>query len=240
MEVMELVTVSNAAVVLNDKTTTAVKATTAAPARTVNLSDMEARRQQWETTAYRTSNQQLYAVLADCLAYGEALPVAEAKQRTKDLEEFFKLRGYTVKSDSPLLTRVVKAVFGNVDRRRISTYSLVLRTAQKEGITADKLADWIEQRGGVQEVRLSRSATYVSPKAKAAKAKSTLSALPNLAIAKDKLAELADADFVGCECVLLAEQQADGSFHIKALTRSGTAVNAALTALYSEQQKAAA
>lgn len=240
MEVMELVTVSNAAVVLNDKTTTAVKATTAAPARTVNLSDMEARRQQWETTAYRTSNQQLYAVLADCLAYGEALPVAEAKQRTKDLEEFFKLRGYTVKSDSPLLTRVVKAVFGNVDRRRISTYSLVLRTAQKEGITADKLADWIEQRGGVQEVRLSRSATYVSPKAKAAKAKSTLSALPNLAIAKDKLAELADADFVGGECVLLAEQQADGSFHIKALTRSGTAVNAALTALYSEQQKAAA
>lgn len=240
MEVMELVTVSNAAVVLNDKTTTAVKATTAAPARTVNLSDMEARRQQWETTAYRTSNQQLYAVLADCLAYGEALPVAEAKQRTKDLEEFFKLRGYTVKSDSPLLTRVVKAVFGNVDRRRISTYSLVLRTAQKEGITADKLAGWIEERGGVQEVKLSRSATYVSPKAKAAKAKSTLSALPNLAIAKDKLAELADADFVGCECVLLAEQQADGSFHIKALTRSGTAVNAALTALYSEQQKAAA
>ena len=101
--------------------------------------------------------------------------------------------------------------------------------ASKEGITADKLAGWIEERGGVQEVKLSRSATYVSPKAKAAKAKSTLSALPNLAIAKDKLAELADADFVGGECVLLAEQQADG-----------TAVNAALTALYSEQQKAAA
>lgn len=240
MEVMELVTVSNAAVVLNDKTTTAVKATTAAPARTVNLSDMEARRQQWETTAYRTSNQQLYAVLADCLAYGQALPVAESKQRNKDLAEFLAQRGYSVKKDSPLLTRVVKAVFGNVDRRRISTYSLVLRSAQQEGITADKLADWIEQRGGVQEVRLSRSASYVSAKAKAERAKSTLDSLPNLAIAKDKLAELADAEFVGCECVLLAEQQADGSFHIKALTRSGTAVNAALTALYGEQKKAAA
>jgi hypothetical protein len=110
----------------------------------------------------------------------------------------------------------------------------------RQGITAGKLAGWIEERGGVQEVKLSRSATYVSPKAKAAQAKSTLSALPNLAVAKDKLAELADADFVGNECVLLAEQQADGSFHIKALTRSGTAVKAALTALYSEQQKAAA
>jgi hypothetical protein len=233
-----LMSAPTTSVVQNDinKAAKVIPSTTTAP----KLSEMEAKRQQWETTAYRTSNQQLYAVLADCLAYGEALPLADAKQRTKDLEEFFKLRGYSVKSDSPLLSRIVKAVFGNVDRRRISTYSLVLRTAQKEGITAGKLAGWIEERGGVQEVKLSRSATYVSPKAKAEQAKSTLSALPNLAVAKEKLAELADADFVGSECVLLAEQHADGSFHIKALTRSGTAVKAALTALYSEQQKAAA
>jgi hypothetical protein len=240
METLALMTVNNAAVVQNDKPKAATTAQPAAKTKATKLSEMEAKRQQWETTAYRTSNQQLYAVLADCLGYGVALPVAEAKQRSKDLEEFFKLRGYVVKNDSPLLTRVVKAVFGNVDRRRISTYSLVLRAAQKGGVTADKLAGWIEERGGVQEVKLSRSATYVSPKAKAEKAKSSLSSLPNLAIAKDKLAELADADFVGCECVLVAEQQADGSFHIKALTRSGTAVNAALMALYSEQQKAAA
>jgi hypothetical protein len=233
-----LMSAPTTSVVQNDinKAAKVIPSTTTAP----KLSEMEAKRQQWETTAYRTSNQQLYAVLADCLAYGEALPLADAKQRTKDLEEFFKLRGYSVKSDSPLLARVVKAVFGNVDRRRISTYSLVLRTAQKEGITAGKLAGWIEERGGVQEVKLSRSATYVSPKAKAEQAKSTLSALPNLAVAKEKLAELADADFVGSECVLLAEQHADGSFHIKALSRSGTAVKAALTALYSLQKKAVA
>lgn len=228
-------------VVQNDtKKTVPTAAATAASVKASQLAQIETKRQEWETTAYRTSNQQLYAVLAECLAYGEALPTADAKQRTKELDEHFVLRGYTVKSDSPLLTRVVKAVFGNVDRRRISTYSLVLRSAQKEGVTPDKLAGWIEERGGIQEVKLSRSASYVSPKAKAAQAKSTLSALPNLAIAKDKLAELADADFVGSECVLLAEQQTDGSFHIKALTRSGTAVNAALSALFSLQQKAAA
>jgi hypothetical protein len=168
------------------------------------------------------------------------LELGEAKKRSADLEEFFKQRGYFYKKESPLLTRIVKAVFGNVDRRRISTYSLVLRTAQKEGITGGKLAGWIEERGGVQEVKLSRSATYVSPKAKAEQAKSTLSAMPNLAVAKEKLVELADGEFIGSECVLLAEQQTDGSFHIKALTRSGTAVKAALTALYSVQQKAAA
>ena len=227
-------------VVQNDKPVEFLELPKAPRSEFKSLADIEAKRQQWETTAFRTSNQQLYAVLADCLAYGEALPLADAKQRTKDLEEFFKLRGYSVKSDSPLLSRIVKAVFGNLDRRRISTYSLVLRKAQKEGITAGKLAEWIEEKHGIQEIKMGRSATYVSPKAKAEQAKSTLSALPNLAVAKDKLAEQADAEYIGSECVLLAEQQADGSFHIKALTRSSAAINAALTALYSLQQKAAA
>ena len=227
-------------VVQNDKPVEFLELPKAPRSELKSLADIEAKRQQWETTAFRTSNQQLYAVLADCLAYGEALPLADAKQRTKDLEEFFKLRGYSVKSDSPLLSRIVKAVFGNVDRRRISTYSLVLRKAQKEGITAGNLAGWIEEKNGIQEIKMGRSATYVSPKVKAEQAKSTLSALPNLAVAKDKLAEQADAEYIGSECVLLAEQQADGSFHIKALTRSSAAINAALTALYSLQQKAAA
>lgn len=238
---LSLMTAPITSVVKNDIQKVAkVTPPTTDPKKAPNLAEMETKRQQWENTAFRTSNQQLYAVLADCLAYGEALPVAEAKQRTNELNEHFKLRGYSVKKDSPLLTRIVKAVFGNVDRRRTSTYSLVLRSAQKAEVTAEKLAEWIEKNGGIQEIKLSRSATYVSPKAKASQAKSTLSALPNLATVKGKLSELADAEFAGDECVLLAEQQADGSFHIKALTRSGGAVNAALTALYSEQQKAAA
>jgi hypothetical protein len=235
-------------VVQNDKpvkakkaTAVAVKPATTADKRAETLADMEAKRQNWETTAYRTSNQQLYAVLADCLAYGNNdVATAAAKSRNAELEAFLKSRGYLVKNDSPLLTRVVKAVFGNIDRRRISTYSLVLRTAQKEGVKPAALATWIEDKGGIQEVKLARSATYKSPKQKAEEAKLSLSSLPTLAVAKGKLSLLADADFVGTECVLLAEQQADGSFHIKALNRSTTAVNAALAALYGEQQKAAA
>jgi hypothetical protein len=255
--IMELMVVP-ATVVQNDKPAKAKKAAAAvkpvtatepqvsvvvlpgADSKAETLGEMEEKRKNWETTAYRTSNQQLYAVLADCLTYGRELPFADSKQRNKELETFLKSRDYRVKNDSPLLTRVVKAVFGNIDRRRISTYSLVLRTAQKEGVKPTELANWIEERGGVQEVKLASSATYKSPKQKAEEAKSSLSALPTLAVAKEKLAELADAEFVGSECVLLAEQQADGSFHIKALSRSGTAVNAALTALYGEQKKAAA
>lgn len=223
------------AVVQNDKPV-------APPAKSapLTLGGLEDRRKQWETTVYRTSNQQLYGLLADCYAYGAELPTAQAKQRTAELEKFFELRGYAVKKDSPLLTRVVKAVFGNVDRRRLCTYSIVLRAAAAQGIPADDLANWIEREGGIQEIRLARSATYVSPKAKAQTAKASLASITDLAVVKSPLlSQKADADFIGAECVLLAEQQADGSFVIKAVVRTGTAVNAALTAVYAEQKAAA-
>lgn len=226
-------TIVPAAVVQNDK-----PVATNAKSTPITLGGLEDRRKQWETTVYRTSNQQLYGLLEDCYAYGAELPTAQAKQRNAELEKFFELRGYAVKKDSPLLTRVVKAVFGNVDRRRISTYSLVLRSAKAAGVAPAGLAQWIEDMGGVQEVKLARSATYVSPKAKAQTAKASLASITDLAVVKSPLlSQKADADFIGAECVLLAEQQADGSFAIKAVVRTGTAVNAALTAVYAEQNK---
>lgn len=231
-------TVVNKSDVQND---TAEKAAKKQPTTATNLlSKMEEKRKVWETTVYRTSNQQLYALLAECYLFGGDLPIDQAKERNKELAEFCKQRGYVVKREAPLMTRIVKAVFGNVDRRRISTYSLVLRSAKAANVQPNKLADWIDERGGIQEIKLSRSASYVSPKQKAEVAKGKLGDMPNLAEVKEKLVRFADADFIGMECVLLAEQQADGTFHIKALTRSATAVNAALAALYAEQMKAAA
>jgi hypothetical protein len=56
-----------------------------------------------------------------------------------------------------------------------------------------------------------------------------------LAIAKsEQLTLLADAGFLGEECVFIAEQLAGGSFAIRALVRKEGAINAAFTALYSD------
>jgi hypothetical protein len=224
------------AVVSNDTQITSQNAISTEPSKPKTLDEMEAARKRWQTTAFRTSNQQLYGVLADCLAYGAELEVGAAKARSKELQEFLESRNYIVKKDSPLMTRIVKSVFGAVDRRRVSTYSLVLREAQKQGVQPSKLADWIEERGGIQEVRLSKSATYVSPKSKAEMARDKLAAMPNLAVVKSaELTLQADADFVGEECLLLAEQQADGSFCVKHIVRNNAALTAALTSLYSAQ-----
>lgn len=233
MNVVETTATSN--VVLNDKPVPASDKSHIAINAGKLLATMEASRITWEQGAYRTSNLELYGVLADCLLFAGELTVAESKQRSAALEAFFKERGYKYKKDSHIIARVVRAVFGNIERRRVSTYTLVLRQAQKLKIEATQLVQWIESEGGIQEIKLSRSPTFVSPTSKASIAKADFGNLPVLAIARSQqLSELADAGYVGEECVLIAEQLADGGFAIRALVRKEGAVNAAFTALYGD------
>ncbi|MBU3604496.1 hypothetical protein [Polynucleobacter sp. AP-Kaivos-20-H2] len=233
MNAVETTVTSN--VVLNDKPAQAVGNSNVVVNATKLLASMEAKRITWEQGAYRTSNLELYKVLADCLLFAGELTVAESKQRNTALEAFFTERGYKYKKDSHIIARVVRAVFGNIDRRRISTYVLVLRQAQKSKVEATQLAQWIEDGGGIQEIKLARSATFISPTGKASIAKADFENLPVLAIAKsEQLSQLADAGYVGEDCVLIAEQLADGGFAIRALVRKEGAVNAAFTALYGD------
>jgi hypothetical protein len=204
------------------------------------LAALEEERITWEEGAYRTSNKALYAVLAKCLAIAQPGTPELAKQRNAELEAFYKQRGYSYKKDAPPATRIVKAVFGAVDRRRLSTYSLVLREAIKQQVLAINLADWIEGKGGIQEIRLSQSATFIKPSTKIEEARQTFDSLPELAEVKSEaLSLLADGEFLGERCVLIAEQSASGSFVVRGFTRSNGAVNAAFAALYAEQKKAA-
>ena len=233
MNAVEVTATSN--VVLNDKSAQTVGNSNVVVNATKLLAGMEAKRISWEQGAYRTSNLELYNVLADCLLFSGELSITESKQRSSALEGFFKSRGYKYKKDSHIIARVVRAVFGNIDRRRISTYVLVLRQAQKSKVEGTQLAQWIEDNHGIQEIKLARSAPFISPTDKASIAKADFENLPVLAIAKsEQLSQLADAGFVGEDCVLIAEQLADGGFAIRALVRKEGAVNAAFTALYGD------
>ena len=236
---MSLVAQPTAEVVVQNDTTAIAPLAVTQPLIKV-LADLEAERESWEQGAYRTSNLALYAVLAKCLAIAQVDTPELAKQRNAGLEAFYKQRSYSYKKDAPPATRVVKAVFGNVDRRRLSTYSLVLREAIKQKVLATQLAEWIEQNGGIQEIRLSQSATFVKPTAKVEQARQTFDTLPELATVKSEaLTLLADGEFISECCVLIAEQAANGSFVVRGFTRAGGAVNAAFAALYAEQKKAA-
>ena len=237
--VMSLVAQPTSTVVVQNDTTAITPLSFAQPLTKV-LADLETQRVVWEEGVYRTSNQALYAVLAKCLAIASVDTPELAKQRNAGLEAFYKQRGYSYKKDAPPATRVVKAVFGNVDRRRLSTYSLVLREAIKQKVLATNLAEWIEKEGGIQAIKLSQSATFVKHAVKVEQAKQSFDTLPELATVKSEaLSLLADGDFMGECCVLIAEQAANGSFVVRGFTRAGGAVNAAFAALYAEQKKAA-
>lgn len=202
------------------------------------LVKLECQRIEWEEGVYRTSNQALYAILSQCLQYGADMPTTEAnKARSDALNEFYNRRGYRIKKETPLMTRIVRAVFGDIDRRRISTYSLVLRQAKKEAVSPDAFANWVEERGGVQEVRLARSSTFVSPKAKVATAQSSFKQMDKLAMVKtEQLSKLANPDLIGEDCLLVATQEADGSFTVRALVTANSAVNAAFAAIFQAEK----
>lgn len=93
------------------------------------LNDLIAEKDAWFNNAYKTSNDQLYALLAKCYGFYEQLKTGEdsAKLR-KELDAYITEKYYKFSAGSHTLTKIVKCVFG-ADRRRVSAYSIVLRTA---------------------------------------------------------------------------------------------------------------
>lgn len=200
----------------------------------VALKEMEAARIDWEQGSFRKSNEELYAVLQQCKAFcGDLLP-ADAKQRSAALEKFYKERGWRYNKETPIETRVLRAVFGMENRRRVSSYSLVLREAKKQRVGISSLATWIEDQGGIQEIRLSQSKTFISPSEKVEIMKERLASRKSyLGFAQSEmLSFVADGEYLDEDCVLLANQQPNGSFGVYTVLRSSGVLNAAYVAAY--------
>jgi hypothetical protein len=203
------------------------------------LEAMEQARKNWESGAFNKSNIELHSVLQLALAYCGDLTPTQAKQRSADLESFYKERGWRYNKETPLETRVIRAVFGMDNRRRVSSYSIVLREAKKQRVGILDLPSWIESQGGIQEIRLSQSKTFVSPSEKAQIMKERFASRKTfIGFAKSELLSFtADAEYTDDDCVLLANQQADGSFGIYAVLRSSGVMNAAYLAAHSKAEE---
>jgi hypothetical protein len=66
----------------------------------------------------------------------------------------------------------------------------VLREAQQQQVLPTELVTWIERSGGVQEIRVSQSATFISPKQKADFVREDVEQLPELAVIKTEALSL--------------------------------------------------
>jgi hypothetical protein len=229
--------------VLNDKQKRAQnKQIKARAANTANfLSTLVNEREQWQQNAYTKSNEELYALLAKCYASFKEMceDTEQAKVMRKQFEAYVESKGIVFKKSTHRLVRIVKCVFGETDKRRISTYGIVLRTALAKNLAADDVADFIKQSGGVQEIKLART-NALTTKAKAEIAQQTVSTHVLGELSNSEVANELDASEIGQLVVFVATQQADGKFVINAATNSATAVNVALAAYYSKNKKTVA
>lgn len=232
-------TIATKNVVLNNNAAAVTAVTPSAHQQIADtLAYIASQREQWEAGVYRKSNDELYAILQNCYAVDYAIADAKAgaAEMRRAITDYAVRLGFSFKEGTPVMNRIVRCVFGNIQRSRISTYSLVLREAKQQNISIDSIPQFIEQAGGVQEIRLSKSATYTSPKQKAEIARTTAFA-DSIAIAKSgALSKLADSNFANTACVLLATQLPDGTFSINSVVRSEGAIKAALVSHYTQRK----
>lgn len=114
------------------------------------ISRLHTKRSAWENGAYKRSNELLYELLAECHTLLVQLR-GEIKLRKK-LNSAIEAAGFKVRSNTSLELKVVRAVFG-VENNRSQAYVRVLQLAKKEMPKGWTLPEWIEEQGGVEEVR---------------------------------------------------------------------------------------
>ena len=217
----------------------AVKQTTVANRGAfVTMEKLVGERQTWEENAYRTSNEQLYAILDKCYRYYWILKGSEGmdleKKAKQDLQSHIESGGYSFTKASHLLAKIVKCVFAS-ERRITSVYSLVLRVALDEQIEVGGVAEFIRERGGVYEIS-KRKGDAKAAVDKVAMAKSALADTVITKVGGDSIAKQLNSALVGRDLVIVATQLADGELALKAITYSETAVNMALKAYYAENK----
>jgi len=196
------------------------------------IDELVAQRISWENNELTNANEALYGLLQHCYSLNNAMSGADstAKSLRKGLANYIQDKKYTFTESTPLITKVVKCVFG-VNRRRVNAYSTALRVAISEKKSVIELPKFFKDHGGIEEVRRKASSTKV--KSLDEKVKLGRTVLENEALAtvhSDKLNASFSTTNLEEGVVLLATREDDGSFAIRQMVQTNAAVKSALAA----------
>lgn len=201
------------------------------------ITDLVKKRDFWEKNTLRKANEELYAILSDCLSLYEQMAgnSASAKEKRVQLTSYCEQMGYRFNSESHTLTKIVKCVFG-AERRRVSAYSIALRAASAAGVKSQDLPAFIREAGGVEEVRLASAPNAMTAKTKA-RAASDAAVQTTLGVFKaEGTSGLLDQGNIDKPVVLLGTWQADGSVVVRGVIKSEAAIQAALVSFYNNNK----
>ena len=202
------------------------------------LKSLETARISWENTELAASNNRLYSILQQAYQFYLVMKRNPGESARKDklaaMEAFIAERGYTFTPSTHDMTRVVKCVFG-VDRRRVSAYSIALREALRQDVAAEDLVEFLEQNGGVEQIRLGGTKPLSVTK-RAELGKTVVGDASLGTIEFDSAVFKAEEDWVDKQVVLLATCLSNGQLEVNAVIRHDGAVNLALAAHFSLAQ----
>jgi hypothetical protein len=196
------------------------------------IEDLAVMREAFENTQLARTNQALYGLITECLSlYCDLTEGDKLKEKKLGLQDFINFKGYVFKATSPLSLKVIRCIFGEKDRRRISTYHTVLRVAIAEKWVLTEVAAKIAERGGVQEISV-RKGDSMSQKDKALTAQAALLNQSIATIDSQALKSKKNNEFNEQQAVAVLTQNQDGTFSVHCVVHSNTAVNAALAAYF--------
>jgi hypothetical protein len=201
-----------------------------------------AKRTKWESNELSSANDALYGLLQHCYMLNNAMIGGDtmAKNLRKGLGNYITTKGYKFTDATPLITKVIRCVFG-VDRRRVNAYASALRVAIAEKVSVMDLPKYLRDSGGIEEVRRKNGKPTKSMKDKVELGRAVLSSNAIVNIQSDTLNAAYSTSSTEEGVVLLATKEDDGSFAIRQVVQSGTAVKTALAACASvgaEKEKA--
>ena len=153
------------------------------------------------------------------------------KEKKIGFRDHINLKGYVFKESSPLSLKVIRCIFGDKDRRRLSTYHTVLRVAIADSWSLEEVAAKITERGGVQEISV-RKANAMSQKDKAMAAQAALLDQSVATIDSQQLKNSRNSEQNEQQAVAVVTQHQDGTYSVHCIVHSNTAVNAALAAYF--------
>jgi hypothetical protein len=212
----------------------------AQPSAFEQLKSLESARISWETVELAQSNNRLYGILKQAYSFYLVMKQDTDKEvrkaKLEAMEAFIADKGYTNSFGATThdMTRVVKCVFG-VDRRRVSAYSIALREALRQEVGADDLVAFLQENGGVEQIRMGGTKPLSATK-RAELVKAEVSEAVLNTVKFDASVVSANADWVDKQVVFVATYLPTGEFEVNAVIRHDGAVNTALAAYYSSKQ----
>ena len=191
-----------------------------------------AERKHWEANELTSSNKRKYQILQKCdVLFKSMAGVSSEKLALKRaFNKYCEERGYNFKDSTHLMAKVVTCVFGNENRRRVSSYAKALRIANEKRIGSYDIPKFLTEAGGIEEVRRqSKEKPSVKDKAKLGL---PMMASPALGVVQsDALNAVFDEAAYDGAVLLISTREVDGSFQIKHLIQSGVLVTSALAHL---------